>query len=126
MSAVFAKLRKVIYATQEFTLWLPAMVVLSVVGFVVLGGIVRLGGDALAWLAELPAHCAYVGAWLGSAWLIKAVYMHDLPADAEKELHAAAELGNRNAQWVLVKDRIETFAALIITGGFWLLLGASA
>lgn len=123
MAGWLAKIRAWLYASQEFTVWLPAMVLLTAIGFIVLGAFVRLHGDALAWLAELPAHCAYVGAWLGSAWLIKAVYMHDLPADVEKELHAAAELGNRSAQWVLIKDRIETFAALIITGSFWLLVG---
>lgn len=117
------KLRAFFYTSQEFTLWLPGMLLLAVLSYVVLGGIVRLGGDSLAWLSELPARCAYVAAWLGSTWAVKSLYMHDLPSDAEKELHAAAELGDMGAQWVLVKDRIETFLVLLITGVMWLLVG---
>ena len=71
------------YASQEFTLWLPGLVVLAVLGYVILGAIVRVGPDALAWLAELPALCAYAAAWLAFGCAIKAVYMHDIDRATE-------------------------------------------
>jgi len=52
---------------QEFIVWLPGLVVLTLIGFVVLGAFTSLGGDAIAWLAELPVLCAYAAAALAFA-----------------------------------------------------------
>ena len=41
------------------------------------------------------------------AWRFKAEYWYDLDAEAEKDLHERAANGNRNALWVIVKDRLE-------------------
>lgn len=117
MNKLIANLRKRIagffYQTQEFTLWLPGLVLLSVVGFVVLGAITRVTGDSLAWLAELPVLCAYAAAALAFSWLIKYLYLHDLDREAELRLHAAAERGDMDAQWLLTKDRLETLACVL-------------
>lgn len=54
------------------------------------------------------------------AWRWKAEYWHDLSADDERELHAAARDGNRNALWLIVKDRLEwitIFVLLLIAFG---------
>ena len=110
-----ARIRKFFYESQEFTLWLPGLVVLAVIGYVVLGAIVRVGPDALAWLAELPALCAYAAAWLAFGWAIKAVYMHDIPRSLEAELQSRVLNGDVHARWVLKKDRIETFVALLLS-----------
>ncbi len=119
MKTAIAKLRSFVYASQEFTLWLPGLVVLSVLGFVFLGSFVKLGGDAIAWLAELPVLCAYAAAWLGCGWLIKAVYMHDIPRAKEVELQAKALAGDTSAQWLIRQDRIETFVALLLALAFF-------
>lgn len=112
---ILARIRKFFYESQEFTLWLPGLVVLAVIGYVVLGAIVRVGPDALAWLAELPALCAYAAAWLAFGWAIKAVYMHDIPRSLEAELQSRVLNGDVHARWVLKKDRIETFVALLLS-----------
>jgi hypothetical protein len=41
------------------------------------------------------------------AWRFKAEYWYDLDPAAEKDLHERAANGNRNALWVIVKDRLE-------------------
>ena len=107
------------YASQEFTLWLPGLVLLAVIGYVVLGAVVRVGPDALAWLAELPALCAYAAAWLAFAWAIKAVYLYDIDRVTEKELQQRILAGDLNARWLVVKDRLETFAALLLSLAFF-------
>ena len=112
-------IRRALYQAQEFALWLPGMVVLALVGFVVLGALVPLTGDALAWLAELPVLCAYVAAALGAAWAAKALYLHDLDTDQERELHAAARAGDAGARWLLVKDRLETLACIALALAFF-------
>ncbi len=114
-----AKLRRAIYNGQEFVLWLPGMVLLTVCGYVILGALVPMPGDALAWLAELPALCAYAAAALGASWVIKALYMHDIPSDREEALHAAAMAGDAGARWILIKDRIETVLCIILAFVFF-------
>lgn len=112
-------LKRVIYQCQEFGLWLPGMVLLSVLGFVVFGAFTPLDGDALAWLAELPVLCAHAAAAFGFAWLAKALYLHDLDEKEEIELHAQAANGDAGARWVLIKDRLETLACLAIALAFF-------
>ncbi|MGE4408140.1 hypothetical protein [Pseudomonas sp.] len=115
IKSFFARLRAFFYQSQEFTLWLPGLVVLAVLGYILIGAVVRIGPDALAWLAELPALCAYAAAWLAFSWAIKAVYMHDIPRATEVELQAKVLAGDRAARWLLVKDRLETFGALLLS-----------
>ena len=114
MSRKIEQLRAFLYGSQEFTRWLPGLTVLSVLGFVLLGAFVRLDGDVLAWLSELPALCAYAAAWLGCSWVIKAVYMHDIPRIDEIDLQRRVLAGDVNARWLLVKDRYETFGSLLL------------
>lgn len=119
MKSTLARIRNFFYQSQEFTLWLPGLVLLSVITWVVIGGMVRVGPDALAWLVELPVWCAWAAAWLGTAWLIQYLYMHDLSREDEERLHADAEQDLAGARWVLVKARLETFGALVISLIFW-------
>lgn len=115
----WARIRAFFYQSQEFTLWLPLCVVLAVVGYVVLGAIVRVGPDALAWLAELPALCAYAAAWLACSWAIKRVYLHDIDRPLEVDLQARVLAGDANARWLLLKDRAETLACLALSLAFF-------
>ena len=110
---VWKRITGFFYQSQEFTLWLPGLVLLSVLGFVVLGAVTRVTGDSLAWLAELPVLCAYAAAALAFSWLIKRLYLHDLDRADEVRLHAAAEAGDGGARWLLIKDRLETLACVI-------------
>lgn len=112
-------IKSAVYHSQEFTLWLPAMVVLAVLGFVVFGALTPMTGDALAWLAELPALCAYAAAALGASWAMKKLYLHDIDTEQEIALHAAVLAGDANARWLLVKDRLETFACIILAFAFF-------
>ena len=114
LSLIRRRVSAFFYASQEFTLWLPGMVVLAVIGYIVLGAIVRVGPDALAWLAELPALCAYAAAWLACSWVIKVVYMHDIDRPTEAVLQQRVLAGDPDARWLLLKDRLETFGALLM------------
>ncbi|MEN5208018.1 hypothetical protein ABE493_07830 [Stenotrophomonas terrae] len=119
ITTILSRVRAFFYQSQEFTLWLPGLVVLAVLGYVLLGAVVRVGPDALAWLAELPALCAYAAAWLAFSWAIKAVYMHDIPRVLERDLQEQVLAGDAHARWLLVKDRLETFAALLLSLAFF-------
>jgi len=120
VARLVARLRTFFYQSQEFTLWLPGLVVLAVIGYVVLGSIARIGDDALAWLAELPVHCAWAAAWLGCAWLIQRLYGHDLTREEEIQLHAQARDGNAGARWVLVFHRLQLVVFLVLSLLFFL------
>ena len=112
-------IKSAIYTSQEFTLWLPGMVVLAMLGFLVLGALTPMTGDALAWLAELPVLCAYAAAALGTSWAAKKLYLHDLDTDQERTLHAAALSGDAGARWLLIKDRLETFVCIVLAFAFF-------
>lgn len=113
------RLRAFFYQGQEFALWLPGMVLLSVLGFVVFGALTPLAGDVLAWLAELPVLCAHAAAALGVAWAAKALYLFDLDRDQERDLHQAARSGEAGARWVLIKDRLETLTCIALSLAFF-------
>lgn len=115
MKSVIKKIRNFFYQSQEFTLWLPGLVLLAVLGWVVIGGIVRVGPDAMAWLIELPVWCAWAAAWLGASWAIKVLYLHDIPRELEGELEDRILDGDSAARWLLVKDRLETLGCLLLT-----------
>lgn len=116
--SLIARLRTFFYQSQEFTLWLPGLSLLAVAAFIVLGAIARIGTDSIAFLLELPAMCAYALAAFGLSWVIKSLYLHDIDRAEEVRLQALAEAGDTGARWVLVKDRIETFACLALMLAF--------
>jgi hypothetical protein len=113
------RLASAIYHSQEFTLWLPGMVLLALLAYVVFGALTPMTGDALAWLAELPALCAYAAAALGASWIIKKLYLHDIDTAQEIALQDAALAGDAGARWLLIKDRLETFACIALTFAFF-------
>ena len=119
LRSILRGLGHALYTSQEFTLWLPGMALLALAGYILIGAITPLTGDVLAWLSELPALCAYAAAALGCSWVIKRLYLFDLDMDTERTLHAAAESGDRNAQWVLIKDRLETLACIALSFAFF-------
>lgn len=48
------------------------------------------------------------------AWRWKSEYWHDLSPEEERELHEKARDGNRNALWLIVKDRLEWIALFLL------------
>lgn len=56
---------------QEFILWIPGLVILTVVGAFLFGALPGMPSmaDTLAMLAELPAMCAYAAAACAFCWL---------------------------------------------------------
>lgn len=115
---ILTAIRNFFHRWQEFVLWLPGLVLLAIAGFVVLGGIARVGTDSLAFLLELPALCAYALAAFGLSWLIKSLYLYDIDRAAEKALQDRVLAGDANARWLLVKDRLETLVCVVLMLAF--------
>ncbi len=104
---------------QEFLIWMPLLVALCLVGYVVLGAFDRsASGDALALLLELVVRCAYLACVGGAAWLFKRTYLRDISAAEEAELHAAVHAGDTAARWLLIKDRLEWLFLLVLAASF--------
>ncbi len=104
---------------QEFVIWLPLLVVLALVGYVVIGAFDRTaGGDLLGLLLELVVRCVYFACVGAAAWLFKRTYLHDLPDVQEQALHDRASSGDAGAKWLLVKDRIEWLLLLLLSAAF--------
>jgi hypothetical protein len=96
---------------QECVVWLPVLVILALFGWIVFGALdQRITSDALAWLLELPIQCAYFAAACAAAWMFKQTYLFDF------QLNLA---GDRNARWLLIKDRLEWFFLLGISLAFF-------
>lgn len=104
---------------QEFVIWLPVLCVLAVAGYVLLGAVVRIGADPLAWLAEVPVMCVWAAVAAATAWLIKRTYLLDLDDAMERELYRRVlDEADADARWLLVKDRLEWLVLLVLAFGF--------
>lgn len=106
---------------QEFIIWLPILIALSLVAWVVLGALDRtIGADMLAQLLQLPISAACLATACAAAWLFKRTYLYDLRAAEEAELHKLALAGNPLAWRMLVKDRLEWLVLIcLFTAFFW-------
>ena len=93
---------------------LPALVLLSLIGWVVLGGLpdVTLTGDLVSWLAELPILTCYALATLVAAMCgMHLSGMNIDNADRLALLQRAAS-GNRDAYRVVVHESVCWFVML--------------
>lgn len=108
-------------STKAFVFWLPAMVLLTVVGWTVLGALpgARMTGDLIAWLLELPVVTCWAVAAVGMAALVKCGVLREIGGTEERELHELAKKGDRNARWLIIKDRIEWLCLLVLSGTFF-------
>lgn len=105
---------------QECVVWLPVLVILALFGWIVFGALdQRITSDALAWLLELPIQCAYFAAACAAAWMFKQTYLFDFQLNREQALHDLILAGDRNARWLLIKDRLEWFFLLGISLAFF-------
>jgi len=104
--------------TKAFVFWLPLMVVITVVGWTVFGALpgAQMTGDLIAWLLELPVTTCYALAAVASAALFKRVFWREVDCDEEAELNRLAQAGNRQARWLIIKDRAEWLCLLILSG----------
>lgn len=107
---------------QEFAVWMPVLVLVALISFLVLGGLpgVAVSGDLIAWMLELPIACLYLAAAMGAAWLFKFTYLLDINTVRELELHSLVLQGDKHARWLIIKDRIEwAFLIVLFTAFFW-------
>ena len=120
IASLFARLRGWIGRWQEFVIWLPLLFVLAVVAYVALGAVARIGADPLAWLAEIPVMCAWAAVACATAWLIKRTYLYDIDDEMERELYERVlDEGDRDARWLLIKDRVEWLVLLGLSFAFY-------
>lgn len=107
---------------QEFIVWLPVLIFLALLGWILLGALDRtIGGDVLAQLLQLPISAAYLATACAAAWLFKRTYLLDLRDDEERQLHDAARAGDRSAWRMLLLDRAEWVALVgLFVAFFWI------
>ncbi|MBN4937325.1 hypothetical protein JY409_04615 [Stenotrophomonas maltophilia] len=107
---------------QEFIVWMPVLVILALIGWVLLGALDRtIGGDVLAQLLQLPIHAIYLAAACAAAWMFKRTYLYDLNEAEEWELHAAALAGDGRAWRMLLLDRVEWLCLIgLFVAFFWI------
>lgn len=97
--------------TKTFLFYLPVMVLMTLVGWVFLGALpnMRMTGDLIAWLLELPVATCYALAAGGSTILTMQVTGINLPNERRNELLDLALCRNKEAIRILL---IETGAWL--------------
>lgn len=107
---------------QEFIVWLPVLIFLALLGWILLGALDRtIGGDVLAQLLQLPISAAYLATACAAAWLFKRTYLFDLHDDEERQLHEAARAGDRSAWRLLLLDRAEWVGLVgLFVAFFWI------
>lgn len=107
---------------QEFIVWLPVLIFLALLGWILLGALDRtIGGDVLAQLLQLPISAAYLATACAAAWLFKRTYLFDLNDKDEQRLHDAACRGDGSAWRVLLLDRAEWLCLVgLFVAFFWI------
>ena len=106
---------------QEPYLWVPLLIVLAFVGWLVIGAIDRTAGtDMLAQLVELPIRTAYAVAALAIAFLARRRFRRRLTDAEQRNLWLATVDGERGAVIIFITDAIvwiATFITLLLF--FW-------
>lgn len=107
---------------QEFVVWLPVLVFLALLGWILLGALDRtIGSDVLAQLLQLPITAAHLATACAGAWLFKRTYLYDLNVSEEQRLHEAARGGDASAWRMLLLDRAEWFCLVgLFVAFFWI------
>lgn len=107
---------------QEFIVWLPVLVTLALLGWILLGALDRsIGADVLGQLVQLPIFAAYLATACAGAWLFKRTYLYDLNDSEEQRLHDAARRGDAAAWRLLLLDRVEwLFLIGLFVAFFWI------
>lgn len=106
---------------QEMLLWLPALVVLTVAGHIVLGAFpgVATSADTLAMLGALPAICAYAMAACAFSWLFMRNNVFLIRRRELATLWRAAAAGQKGAAGALAMYLVTWLCVLIVFAWFF-------
>lgn len=93
-------------STKAFAFWLPIMVVLTLLGWLVLGALpnMKMNGDLIAWLMELPVTTCYAIAAAGATILTMQVSGINIDNDERAQLLRTALEGSEPARRALVLE----------------------
>lgn len=108
--------------TKAFVFWLPLMVVMALIGWLVLGALpnMRMTSDLVAWLMELPVTTCYAIAAGGATVLTMEVTGLNLDNEYRQFLIAdAVKNGNRSALAVISLEGLAWFGFLAIFSLFF-------
>lgn len=100
---------------------LPALVLLALAGYLVLGGLpgVTISGDQIAWLSELPFVTAWAMATLVAAFCAMQITGMNIENAERIALLERAAAGNRDAYRVVRLESICWFAMLALAALFF-------
>jgi hypothetical protein len=107
--------------TKTFLFYLPAMVLLTLVGWVVLGALpnMHMTSDLIAWLLELPVTTCYAMAAGGSTLVFMQVTGMNIPNDQRSELLNMALSRNKDATRILLIETGAWLASLATFSAFF-------
>lgn len=106
---------------QAFLFWLPGLVVMTLCGWLLFGALpgMRMTGDLIAWLMELPVTTCYAVAAGGATLLTMHITGLDLSPEMRSALQALALQGNPHAKWALTKEALAWFGFLALYAVFF-------
>lgn len=108
-------MNKILVRFQEFIGWLPLLVGLSLLGWIVLGTLERdAGTSAVSLLLELPVLCAYALSALGLSYLARRRFRKILTDAQQEELWNATLRGDRGALLIYTLDVIVWLGSLLV------------
>lgn len=101
---------------QEPYLWVPLLVVLAIVGWLVIGAIDRTAGtDMLAQLVDLPIRTAYAVVAIAIAFLARRRFRRRLTDTEQRRLWEAAADGEKGALTIVVMDALVWIITLVVS-----------
>jgi hypothetical protein len=109
------------HSTKAFVLWLPLMVTMTLLGWLVFGALpnMRMTSDLIAWLMELPVTTCYAIAAGGATVLTMQVTGINIPNTRREFLLAQALAGDLNARWALKLEAHAWLAFLAVYSLFF-------
>ena len=104
-----------------FFVWLPLMVVAVLLGWLVFGALpnMRMTGDLIAWLMELPVTTCYAIAVGGATFLTLQVAGINIDNTTRTALMARAQAGDAAARAVLRDEAVSTIWVLMLWAVFF-------
>lgn len=109
------------HTTKAFLIWLPLMVVLTLLGWLLLGALpdMRMTGDLIAWLMELPVTTCYAIAAGGATFLTLQVAGINIDNARRCDLMQRAQDGDDAARTALRDEAVSTIWVLMTWAVFF-------
>lgn len=106
---------------KTFLVYMPALVLLTLVGWVVFGALpnMRMTGDLIAWLLELPVISVYAAGAGGMTLFSMHVTGINIPNEKRSELLELALCRNKDAQRILLVETVAWLGFLAIWSLFF-------